>query len=114
MSDCLFCRIVNGEIKGDIVYQDGSVVAFKDINPQAPVHILIVPRKHIATLLEFAEGDKGLVYDIFSAAAKLAKEQGIAKDGFRVVVNCGPGAGQTVYHIHYHLLGGRPLRWPPG
>lgn len=114
MNNCLFCRIITGEIKGDIVYQDGSVVAFRDINPQAPVHILIVPRKHIATVLDLEDGDKGLIGDIFSAAAKLAKEQGVSKDGFRVVVNCGPGAGQTVYHVHFHLLGGRPFVWPPG
>ena len=114
MGKCLFCGIVNGEIKGDIVYQDDSVVAFTDINPQAPVHILIVPRKHIATVLDLEEEDKELVGDIFSVAAKLATERGISKDGFRIAVNCGRGADQTVYHIHFHLLGGRPFVWPPG
>ncbi|MGH7773218.1 MAG: histidine triad nucleotide-binding protein [Candidatus Binatia bacterium] len=114
MSACLFCSIIKGEIKGDIVYQDDTVVAFRDINPKAPVHLLIVPRKHISTLLEVEKGDKGLIGDIFYVAAQLARNQGISKDGFRVVVNCGPGAGQSVYHIHFHLLGGRPFTWPPG
>ncbi len=114
MGDCLFCGIISGERKGSIVYQDGSVVAFKDINPQAPVHILIVPRKHIATLLDIGEEDKQLMGDVHSVAARLAKEHGVSGDGYRVVVNCGPAAGQSVYHIHFHLLGGRSFRWPPG
>ncbi len=114
MSDCLFCGIIKGDIKGDFVYQDESVVAFKDINPKAPVHILIVPRKHVATLLDLEQTDKGLIGDVFCVAARLAKDQGIAEDGFRVVVNCGAGAGQSVFHIHFHLLGGRSLTWPPG
>lgn len=114
MNSCLFCSIIKGDIKGDIVYQDESIVAFRDINPKAPVHILIVPRKHIATLLDLEQGDKKLMGDIFYAAARLAKDKGISEDGFRVVLNCGPGAGQSVYHIHIHLLGGRPLTWPPG
>ena len=114
MSDCLFCGIIEGEIKGDIVYQDDSVVAFKDIHPKAPLHLLIVPRKHLATLLDMAEGDKGLIGDVFYVAAKLAGDHGITREGFRVVINCGAGAGQSVYHIHFHLLGGRPFTWPPG
>ncbi len=114
MSDCLFCGIIKGDIKGDIVYQDHSVVAFRDVNPKAPVHLLIVPRKHISTLLDVEQGDKGLIGDIFYAGAQLARDQGISEDGFRVVVNCGPGAGQSVYHIHFHLLGGRKFTWPPG
>ena len=114
MADCLFCGIISGEIKGEIVYQDSSVVAFKDINPKAPVHLLIVPRKHIATLLDVEQGDKGLFGDILVAATKLARDHGISEDGFRVVLNCGAGAGQSVFHIHLHLLGGRSLRWPPG
>jgi histidine triad (HIT) family protein len=114
MSDCLFCGIIEGKIKGDVVYQDESVVAFNDIGPKAPVHILIVPRKHIATVLDIEPGDGPLIGDIFRVAAKLAEERGIAKDGFRVVVNCGADAGQTVFHLHYHLLGGRHLGWPPG
>ena len=114
MSDCLFCGIIKGDIQGAIVYQDNSVVAFKDISPKAPVHLLLVPRKHLATLLDMQEEDKGLMGDIFYLAAKLARDHGISEDGFRVVINCGAGAGQSVYHVHFHLLGGRPFTWPPG
>ena len=114
MSDCLFCGIVKGEIKGSIVYQDNSVVAFKDVNPKAPVHLLIVPRKHISTLLDLQPEDQTLIGDIFSVANQLARDHGISKDGFRVVANCGAGAGQSVFHLHFHLLGGRSMTWPPG
>jgi histidine triad (HIT) family protein len=114
MKDCLFCGIIEGKVKGELVYEDPSVIAFKDIGPKAPVHILIVPRKHIATLLDLGPEDRELVGDIFRVAAKLAQEQGIANKGFRVVVNCGADAGQTVFHLHYHLLGGRHMNWPPG
>ena len=114
MSDCLFCGIIKGEVKGNIVYQDPSVVAFRDVRPQAPVHILIVPRKHVATLLDLGEEDNNLVGHIFQVAASLAKNEGISQNGFRVVANCGSQAGQTVYHIHFHLLGGRSFTWPPG
>ena len=114
MSECLFCGIIEGKIKGEVVYQDDTVVAFKDINPRAPVHLLIVPRKHIATLLDLDPADGALIGNIFQVAARLARDHGIAKGGFRVVVNCGAGAGQSVFHIHYHLLGGRSFTWPPG
>ena len=114
MEHCLFCRIVKGEVKGDIVHQDEKVVAIKDINPQAPVHLLLMPRKHIATLLEVAPEDAELVGRILLAAGRLAEAHGLDRDGFRVVANCGSAAGQSVYHIHFHLLGGRPMRWPPG
>jgi histidine triad (HIT) family protein len=114
MKDCLFCGIIEGKVKGELVYEDPSVIAFKDIGPKAPVHILIVPRKHIASLLDLGPEDRELVGDIFRVAAKLAQEQGIANKGFRVVVNCGADAGQTVFHLHYHLLGGRHMNWPPG
>ena len=114
MSDCLFCGIIEGKIKGDIVYRDDSIVAFKDVRPQAPVHILIVPVKHIATLPELEQDDHELVGEIFSVANRLAEQQGIGKGGFRVVANCGADAGQSVFHIHFHLLGGRHLSWPPG
>jgi len=114
MSECLFCGIVEGKIKGEIVYRDDSIVAFKDIHPRAPVHILIIPAKHISTLLDLQNEDNGLVGEIFSVANRLAKEQGISTDGFRVVANCGAAAGQTVFHIHFHLLGGRNFSWPPG
>jgi histidine triad (HIT) family protein len=114
MSDCLFCGIVEGKIKGDIVYQDESLVAFRDINPKAPVHLLIIPRKHIANLMDLAPNDGPVIGQIFQLAAKLARQHGIADTGFRVVVNHGADAGQSVFHLHYHLLGGRSLGWPPG
>ena len=114
MENCLFCGIINGKIKGEIVYQDETVVAFKDVNPKAPVHILIVPRKHIATLLDLQPTDGSIMDNVFRAATAVAQQVGIAKGGFRIVVNCGADAGQTVFHLHYHFLGGRRLRWPPG
>jgi histidine triad (HIT) family protein len=114
MSDCLFCGIVNGSIKTDIVYRDETVIAFKDIVPRAPVHILIIPIAHIPTLADLTPGDGNIVAAVFAAAGKLAEQFGVAKSGYRVVVNCGPDAGQTVFHLHYHLLGGRQMGWPPG
>jgi histidine triad (HIT) family protein len=114
MNECLFCGIIDGKVKGSIVYQDDSVVAFKDIRPQAPVHVLIVPRKHIPSLGDLEPADGRVVTAIFAAARKLADDLAIASTGYRVVVNCGADAGQTVWHLHYHLLGGRPMRWPPG
>jgi histidine triad (HIT) family protein len=114
MSDCLFCGIVDGKIKADIVYSDDAVVAFKDIKPRAPVHVLIIPRKHIAGVLDIEPGDGSLVGKIFQVAGQLAKDLGIAESGFRIVINAGADAGQTVFHVHYHLLGGRQMGWPPG
>jgi histidine triad (HIT) family protein len=114
MDDCLFCGIIEGKVKGEIVYRDEAVIAFRDIRPQAPVHVLIVPRRHIAGVADLAPGDAPLVGEIFLAAAKLARDLGIADGGYRVVVNCGADAGQSVWHLHYHLLGGRSFRWPPG
>jgi histidine triad (HIT) family protein len=114
MSDCLFCGIVEGKIKANVVYQDDALVAFKDIAPKAPVHILIIPRKHTVGVSDIAEQDRDLIGRIFQVAAKLAREQGIAESGYRVVVNSGPDAGQSVFHLHYHLLGGRQMSWPPG
>ena len=114
MSDCLFCGIIEGRIKGNVVYRDESIVAFRDIRPQAPVHILIVPRKHVATILDLEANDQIVVGQIFLLISKLAREQGIDESGFRVVVNSGANAGQTVYHLHFHLLGGRRFSWPPG
>lgn len=113
MSDCLFCKIINKEIPAEIVYQDKDVVAFKDINPQAPVHILVVPVKHIDQLTNPEATNKQILGAIFSVIQKLAKDMEL-ENGFRVVVNCGPQAGQTVYHIHFHLLAKRPMNWPPG
>ena len=114
MTDCLFCGIIDGKNKGEIIYRDETVVAFRDIRPRAPIHILIVPRKHIPSLLDLTPDDGPVIATIFQVAAQLARGQGIADNGFRVVVNCGAAAGQTVFHLHYHLLGGRPFGWPPG
>ncbi len=114
MADCLFCSIVEGKIKGEIVYQDDTVLAFRDIRPVAPVHVLIVPRKHIESVSSLQPQDMPLVGAIFTVAAKLAKDLGIAENGYRVVINNGGDAGQSVFHLHYHLLGGRLMSWPPG
>ena len=111
---CLFCKIAAGEIPAALVYQDDTLVAFRDINPQAPLHVLVIPRRHIATLNELGEGDDALVGSMHRAAAAIAKEHGYAERGFRTVMNCNAEAGQTVFHIHLHLLAGRGLAWPPG
>jgi histidine triad (HIT) family protein len=113
MSECLFCRIISGEIPGSIVYQDDHVVAFKDVNPQAPVHVLVVPRRHVPTLLEPEAASGELLSHVYSAIQKVAADLNLDK-GFRVVANYGPDGGQTVYHIHFHLLGRRVMGWPPG
>lgn len=112
--DCLFCKIIAGEIPSAKVYEDEFVYAFRDIEPQAPVHILIVPKEHIASANELNEKNADVLSHIFLAAAKLAKEEGIAEDGYRIVNNCGFNGGQTVNHLHFHMLGGRSLAWPPG
>jgi len=112
--NCLFCKIIKGEIPSFKVYEDDEVFAFKDINPQAPVHIVIVPKRHISSLGEAVDGDKEVLGAVQVAAAKIAKQFEETKQGFRIVNNCGSDAGQTVYHIHYHLLGGRKFGWPPG
>lgn len=112
--ECLFCKIVAGNIDASIVHQNDAVVAFRDINPQAPTHILIIPRNHVATINELTESDAGDVGQLFLAAKEVAKMEGLAERGYRVVMNCMEGAGQSVFHIHLHLLGGRALRWPPG
>ena len=111
---CLFCRIAAHEIPASIVYEDDEVVAFNDINPQAPTHVLLVPRKHIATLSDAATGDAALLGNLLRRAAAIAKERGIEASGYRTVFNTNRDAGQTVFHIHLHLLGGRSLGWPPG
>lgn len=112
--DCLFCKIINREIPADIVYEDDHVLAFNDISPQAPTHQLIIPKKHIATLNDIDEQDVAMVGRLQLTAAKLAKQQGFAEDGYRVVMNCNEMGGQTVYHIHMHLMGGRVFTWPAG
>jgi len=111
---CIFCRIVNKEIPAKIVYEDDKVLAFHDINPQAPYHILVIPKKHISTLLELTEEDKDLIGHIYLVMNKLAQELGVAERGYRVVVNCNEEAGQTVFHVHFHFLAGREMQWPPG
>ena len=114
VSECLFCQIVAKEVESDIIYEDEKVIAFKDINPQAPVHYLIIPKKHIETILDLAAEDQELIGHLHQVANQLAVEAGIADDGFRIVNNCKDAGGQTVYHLHFHLLGGRNLQWPPG
>lgn len=112
--DCLFCKIASGEIPAKIAFQDESIVAFEDINPQAPHHKIIIPRKHIATLNDIAEEDQALVGQMVRTGARLAKEAHLADPGYRLVMNCNAAGGQTVFHIHLHLLGGRQMTWPPG
>ena len=114
MTNCLFCRIIAGEIPGAIVYQDDHLVAFKDINPQAAMHVLIVPRRHIPSLNDLTPEDDELVGEMVRRAAALARENGHDDAGYRTVFNCNADAGQTVFHIHLHVLGGRRLGWPPG
>jgi histidine triad (HIT) family protein len=111
---CLFCRIIAGEIPGNIVHQDDELIAFRDINPQAPLHVLIVPKRHIATLNDLSPEDDALVGSMFRRAAAIAAEHGYADRGYRTVFNCNADAGQTVFHIHLHVLAGRGLSWPPG
>lgn len=114
MEDCLFCKIINGDIPSERVYEDEFVYAFKDIDPVAPVHVLIVPKEHIASANDITAENSFIVSKIFEAAAIIAKENGIDADGYRIVNNCGELAGQTVKHLHFHLIGGRDLSWPPG
>lgn len=114
MSDCLFCRIIARKTPAKIIYDDEVVTAFEDVNPQAPVHTLIVPKKHLSTTLDITEKDNELIGRLFMVANRVAMEKGIAERGFRLVMNTNPEAGQSVYHIHLHLLGGRPMHWPPG
>lgn len=114
VEDCLFCRIAAGDIDADKILETDDVVAFRDINPQAPTHALIVPRKHIATINDLDEEDARLVGQLFMAARDIAAQEGFAEPGYRVTMNCNPAAGQTVFHIHLHLLGGREFSWPPG
>ena len=114
MSNCLFCKIADKELDSDIVYEDDHVVAFNDINPQAPHHILIIPRKHIATINDIDDSEVALMGRLFLAARNIAKQLGVRENGYRVVMNCNRDAGQTVFHLHLHFLAGRSLHWPPG
>ncbi|NQU27015.1 MAG: histidine triad nucleotide-binding protein [Candidatus Marinimicrobia bacterium] len=114
MSDCLFCKILDREIPADIVFENEYVLAFNDINPQAPVHILIIPKEHIATSNDIDAGNMDLVGEMLVAAKEIAAKKGIGINGYRTVINCNEDGGQAVYHIHMHLLGGRQMSWPPG
>jgi len=114
MTDCIFCKIISGDIPGDIIYQDDDVLAFRDLNPQAPTHFLVIPKKHISTINDLQSEDAELVGKLYLAAKQVAKDEGIAESGYRAVMNCNAGAGQTVFHIHLHVLGGRGMNWPPG
>jgi len=112
--DCIFCKIAAEEIPADVVYTDDQVVAFRDISPQAPTHILVIPREHIATVNDLSEDHASMVGRLTLVAKDLAEEDGLAESGYRLVLNTGPDGGQAVFHIHLHLFGGRPMGWPPG
>lgn len=114
MTDCIFCKIAAGELGTEFVYEDDEVVAFRDLNPQAPTHILVIPRRHIATTNDLTEDDAGLIARLVLVAKEIAAREGIAESGYRTVLNCNAEAGQSVFHLHLHLLGGRPMGWPPG
>ena len=114
MGDCLFCKIRDGEIPADIVFENDDVLAFRDVNPHAPTHVLIIPRKHIATVNDLSVEDELIMGKLFSVAKVIAAEEGVSDDGYRLVINCNEKAGQTVFHIHMHLLAGRRMTWPPG
>ena len=114
MNECLFCKMVSGVIRCDKVHENEYVLAFRDIDPKAPTHILIIPKKHITTLNEINENDQDLLGELLLTAKKIAKDEGIDASGYRTVFNCNSDGGQTVFHIHMHLLGGRPMAWPPG
>jgi histidine triad (HIT) family protein len=112
--NCLFCRIVTGETPADVVYKDERCLAFRDTNPQSPVHVLVVPRDHLDSLDDAAQKDEALLGHLLRVAARVANEQGLSESGYRTVINTGAGAGQSVFHLHLHVLGGRQLNWPPG
>jgi histidine triad (HIT) family protein len=114
MADCIFCKIAAGDIQAQVVFENDELLAFEDINPVAPVHILIIPKKHIETINDLTPADSELMGSMYLCAKNLASERGTAQSGYRTVVNCMSGAGQTVFHIHLHLLGGRGFQWPPG
>ena len=114
MGECLFCQIANREIEADIIHVSDNVVAFRDINPQAPTHILLIPKEHIESMNDIKDRNGHMLAEIFEAAGHLAKAEGVDRSGWRLVGNVGADAGQTVHHLHFHLLGGRPMAWPPG
>jgi len=114
MNNCPFCDIIQGNLSAKKIYEDDKVFAFEDINPQAPVHILVIPKKHITSLNELSEEENSLIGYLLLTCSKIAREKGLTEHGYRVVTNCGRGAGQSIFHLHFHLLGGRRFRWPPG
>jgi len=114
MSDCIFCKIISGEIPSEKVHEDEVVVAFRDINPQAPTHIVIIPRKHVPSLDDLVAQDDSVMGHLVRMSAQIARSEDIAEGGYRLVGNCGAAAGQSVDHVHFHLLGGRQMEWPPG
>ena len=113
-SDCLFCKMARGEITPDVVYQDDAVLAFRDINPQAPVHVVLIPKRHVISVNELQPEHDGLIGRLVRAAAEVARKEGIAERGYRLLTNCGPDGGQVVMHLHFHVVGGRRMTWPPG
>ena len=114
MSDCLFCKMVKGDIQPDVLYEDDDVLAFHDVSPQAPFHALVIPKRHISTLNDVVPEDAALIGKLFLAAAHCAAEAGVDEAGYRTVINCNAQAGQTVFHVHLHVLAGRDMQWPPG
>jgi histidine triad (HIT) family protein len=114
MDDCIFCRIVAGDMDADILFDDDDVIAFRDINPQAPVHFLVMPKSHIVSALDLSPQDAGMIYHIFDAIRTVAEKEGVADSGMRILTNVGKAAEQIVLHLHFHVLGGRRLHWPPG
>ena len=114
MSDCIFCKIIAGEIPATVVHETDDVLAFRDLGPQAPTHVLVIPKRHISTINDMQDGDAELVGKMYLAAKQVAADEGISESGYRTVMNCNEGAGQSVFHIHLHVLGGRPMNWPPG
>jgi histidine triad (HIT) family protein len=113
-SDCIFCRIAGGEIRADIVHENERVIAFRDLDPRAPVHVLIIPRRHIASVTELADADAAVMGELFIVARRVAEQEDVAESGYRMVMNAGKDGGQSVGHVHLHVLGGRRLTWPPG
>ncbi len=114
MEDCLFCKIINKEINSNIVFENDNVLIFKDISPQAPVHLLAVPKKHVSSILEIEKLDSDIIKELMETIARVALEMGLDKEGFRIVTNTGRGAGQSVDHLHFHIMGKRKFNWPPG
>ncbi|KAB7619747.1 histidine triad nucleotide-binding protein [Alkalilimnicola sp. S0819] len=114
MTDCIFCKMISGEMTPDVVLETDQVLAFRDINPQAPTHVLVIPKRHITSINDLQAADAELVGQLYLAAQQVARQEGIDEDGYRTVMNCGEKAGQSVFHIHLHVLGGRAMQWPPG